>query len=192
MPLGSHFNAGAALLNGWNNIEDNNSGKTVALTGSYTNHLFTWSHNYIVGPEKNDTNKGLRHLYDTTLLLSPTPKANFYINYDYGVDKNILHGENRWVGVAGAARFAVNGWLAFAPRLEWFNDAGGFATGTAQKIKEATLTGEVKLKKGVLTRLEYRRDWSNQPFFDHGNEAGSHRNQDTLLAGFVVYFGPKR
>jgi len=179
-------------VNGWNNIEDNNSGKTVALTGTYTNHLFSWSHNYIAGPEKNGTNKGLRHLYDTTLLLTPAPKANFYINYDYGVDKGIVSGENRWVGVAGAARLAVNNWLAFAPRLEWFNDATGFATGIAQRVKEATLTGEIKLKEGVLTRLEYRRDWSNEPFFDRGNDPGTHRNQDTLLAGFVVYFGPKR
>ena len=82
--------------------------------------------------------------------------------------------------------------FALAPRLEWFNDADGFATGTVQKVKEITLTGEFKLREGVLTRLEYRRDWSNAPFFDRGSAPGAYKNQDTLLAGLVLYFSAKR
>jgi hypothetical protein len=152
----------------------------------------SWANNYYVGPDKTDTNQGLRHLYDTTLLVSPTPRTSFYLNFDYGVDKNAGGGQQRWVGVAGAARVAVNSWFALAPRLEWFNDADGFATGTAQKLKEVTMTAEVKFKEGVLGRLEYRRDWSNVPFFDRGAAPGSARSQPTLLAGFVAYFGPKR
>lgn len=192
MPLGKHFNAGLHVVNGWNNVEDNNSGKTVGLMGAYTSSKVTWTHTYHVGPEKAGTNKGLRHLYDTTLLLSPIRKASFYINYDYGVDKNVLRGENRWTGVAGAARFELTPWFALAPRLEWFNDADGFTTGAAQKLKEATFTAEFKMKEGVLSRLEYRRDWSNQPFFDRGAASAARRNQDTLLLGLVAFFGPKR
>jgi hypothetical protein len=75
--------------------------------------------------------------------------------------------------------------------VEWFNDTDGFCTGTAQKLKEATLTVEFKLAQGLLSRIEYRRDWSDQPFFERGAQPSSHKNQDTLLAGFVVYFGPK-
>lgn len=192
MPIGSHFNAGLHLVNGWNNVEDNNSGKTVGLMGSFTSKKVTWTHTYHVGPEKDNTNRGLRQLYDTTLLLTPTAKTSFYLNFDYGRDKKLLAGSSRWVGVAGAARFAVNNRFAVAPRLEWFNDADGFTTGTAQRIKEVTMTGEFKMKEGVLMRLEYRRDWSNAPFFDRGAGLGNHKNQDTLLAGFVAFFGPKR
>ncbi len=191
-PLGKHFAGGVSLTNGWNNVEDNNSGKTVGLTGTVNVGKVSWTHNYYVGPEKKDTNQGLRHLYDTTVLVTPTSRTGFYLNFDYGVDKKILGGEQRWVGVAGAARVAINSWFALAPRLEWFNDADGFATGTAQKLKEATMTAEVKFKEGVLARLEYRRDWSNVPFFDRGAAPGSARSQPTLLAGFVAYFGPKR
>ena len=129
-------------------------------------------------------------MYDTTLLITPSPKAGFYINYDYGRDKNIGAGANRWYGIAGAARFQCNSWFALAPRLEWFNDADGFSTGTAQKVKEFTLTGEAKLNDFVLTRLEYRRDWSNQKFFERGN-SGLSKNQDTVLVGVVAFFGPK-
>ena len=59
-------------------------------------------------------------------------------------------------------------------------------------LKEFTLTGEYKWAEGLLGRLEYRRDWSDQPFFDRGASLATHKNQDTLLVGFVAYFGPKR
>jgi hypothetical protein len=178
-------------------VEDGNSGKTVGLTAAVTTPKVSWFHNYYVGAEKPDLEPGirqdgLRHVYDTVLLLTPNPRANFYINFDYGVDKLKGVGNSRWTGIAGAARFAVNSWFALAPRVEWFNDADGFATGTAQKIKEFTMTGEFKMKEGFMTRLEYRRDWSNVAFFDRGNELGIHKNQATLLAGFIVYFGPRR
>jgi len=189
MPLNKHFSAGVSLLNGWNNVEDNNTGKTVGLSGTITAGKVSWFHNYYVGPEKKDTNQGLRHLYDTTLLVTPNDKASLYLNFDYGVDRYVSGGSARWVGIAGAARLAVNSWFALTPRLEWFNDADGFATGAAQKLKEFTMTGEFKMKQGVFTRLEYRRDWSNTPFFDRGNQTGNHKNQDTLLVGFVAFFG---
>jgi hypothetical protein len=192
MPMGKHFSGGVQLVNGWNDLEDNNAGKTVGLTGALAVGKVTWSQNYYVGPEKTGTNQGLRHLYDTTLLVNATKTTSFYVNYDYGVDKKILGGENRWTGIAGAARFQLSRMFALAPRLEWFNDADGFTTGTVQKVKEATLTGEFKLREGVLTRLEYRRDWSNAPFFDRGSTPGAYKNQDTLLAGLVLYFSAKK
>jgi hypothetical protein len=192
MPFGKHFTGGFQVVNGWNNIEDTNSGKTVCFSGNFVSSKVTWNNNYMVGPEKAGTNDGLRHLYDTTVLLTPHPKLNTYLNFDYGVDKHVLGGESRWVGVAGAARFQANNWFALAPRLEWFNDADGFTTGTAQKIKEFTMTGEFKMQEGLFTRLEYRRDWSSQPFFNRGQLLAGHKNQDTVLVGLVAYFGPKR
>ena len=57
-------------MQGWNNVYDNNSGKTVGLTGAYAWKKVTWSNNYYVGPEKSHTNDGIRHLYDTTVLVN--------------------------------------------------------------------------------------------------------------------------
>jgi Putative beta-barrel porin-2, OmpL-like. bbp2 len=192
MPVNSRFSVGAQLVNGWNNLEDNNSGKTVGLTAAVTTSKFSWYHNYYAGPEKTDTNQGARRLYDMTLLLTPHSRASMYLNFDYGADRQIAGGNSRWVGVAGAARVSVNERFAVAPRLEWFHDVHGFATGTAQRLKEFTLTGEYRMQEGFIGRLEYRRDWSDQPFFDRGASPASIRNQDTVLLGFVVYFAPKR
>ena len=137
IPIGKYFTGGFQLVNGWNNIEDNNSGKTIGVTGALTTSKFSWSTNYYTGPEKTNINTGWRQLFDTTLVLTPNPKANFYINYDYGHDKNVGSGSQNWVGVAGAARFQLSPTFAFAPRLEWFHDKDGFNTGTDQGIRAA-------------------------------------------------------
>jgi hypothetical protein len=191
VPVGKHFTAGFHLLNGWNNVEDNNSGKTIGLTGAVAAGPVTWYNNYYAGPEKLGTNKGWRHLYDTTILVTGS-KASAYLNFDYGVDKLVLGGSNAWYGVAGAARFSLTDHVALTPRLEWFKDRDGFSTGTPQTLKEFTLTGEYKWAEGLLTRLEYRRDWSDQPFFERGVTPGGSKSQTTLLVGFVAFFGPKR
>lgn len=91
-----------------------------------------------------------------------------------------------------AVRIPLGERMAFSPRYEWYKDRDGLITGSARTLQEATVTLEYKMLEGFLSRLEYRRDWSTTSFFDRGNEPASARNQDTLLAGFVVYFGPKR
>jgi len=191
VPVGSNFTAGFHLVNGWNNVQDNNSGKTLGLSGAVTAGPVTWSNNYYAGPEKTGVNKGWRHLYDTTLLAGGD-KASFYFNFDYGAERNPAAPASAWYGFAGAARFALTDRVAVAPRLEWFNDRDGFSTGTPQKLKEFTVTAEYKLAEGVLSRLEYRRDWSDVAFFERGATPGGSKNQDTVLVGFVAYFGPKR
>ena len=189
VPIGK-FTAGVQVVQGWNNIYDNNSGKTVGITGAYAWKKVTWSHNYYVGPEKTKTNTGLRQLYDTTVLVNANDNFSYYINFDYGRDKNIGSGAATWTGIAGAARYALNKKFAVAGRLEWFDDVDGFSTGTAQKVKEFTVTGECKVTDWLLSRLEFRHDWSNQYFFQQGS--GFANSQPTILLGMVAFFGPKK
>ena len=192
VPAGEHFTAGFHLVNGWNNVEDNNTGKTVGLSGALAAGPVTWFNNYYAGPEKTGTNDGWRHLYDTTVLVSGS-QASAYFNFDYGVDKMAAGGsDSAWYGVAGAARFALSENVAIAPRLEWFKDRDGFSTGVAQTLKEFTITGEYNWAEGLLGRLEYRRDWSDQPFFERGTSLAAGKSQTTLLVGLVAFFGPKR
>ncbi len=200
-PVGKYFTGGVQLINGWNNVEDNNSGKTVGFTSAFTTKKFAWSNNYYTGPENPSTNTGWRNLYDTTLLLTPNSKFNAYINFDYGQNKSgsgTSEFTAKWYGIAGAVHFQPTSKWAFTPRVEWFKDRDGFETGLAQDLKEVTLTGEYKMIEGLLARLEYRRDWSNQPFFFRGSSVngttglGTYKNQDTLSLGVVAFFGPKR
>jgi hypothetical protein len=190
-PVGPHFTGGVQVVQGWNNVYDNNSGKTVGLTGSYAWKKVTWSNVYYVGPEKSHTNKGVRQLYDTTVLVNANDNLSYYINFDYGRDKNIGEGASQWAGIAAATRYGFLKKFAVAGRVEYFNDMDGFSTGTVQTIKEFTLTGEYKPTAWLLSRLEFRQDFSNQYFFEKSGGAAS-KSQPTILFGLVAFFGPKK
>jgi hypothetical protein len=190
MPMGSRFTGGFQVVNGWNNLVDNNSGKTIGFTGALNLGKGTWYLNYYAGPETAGTNTGWRHLIDTTLLLTPVDTFSAYINYDYGQDKG-GGGFAAWQGIAAAVHFQPSDRWGFTGRGEWFQDRQGFSTGAVQKLKEVTFTGEYKLAEGLLARAEYRHDWSDQPYFERGT-GGAYDMQDTLTIALVAFFGPER
>jgi hypothetical protein len=99
-----------------------------------------------------------------------------------------------WNGIAGAAKFQFNSVFAISPRIEWFNVEvvsliGGNPKG--QHYDEFTVTFEARASQGILARLEYRYDWSDQPFYPTGL-TGISDHQSTLSLGMIAFFGPKR
>jgi hypothetical protein len=192
MPLTKTITGGVQVVNGWNDVEDNNSGKTIGVTGVLTKPKYAVNVNYYVGPEKPNSNKGYRNLIDSELWLYPTSKVSVYLNYDYAQERSLTNVLDHYQGFAGAARFQLTKTIAVAPRAEIFNDPEGFSTGTPQQLEEFTVTGEYKIAEGFLSRLEYRRDHSDQFFFQRGTTPNGSQNQSTLLVGMVVYYGPKR
>ena len=71
-------------------------------------------------------------------------------------------------GAAGYVVYDLNSQLEFAARGEWFRDSDGARSGLRQTLGEFTGTINYKVPKvnGLLARLEYRLDQSNQkPFF---------------------------
>jgi hypothetical protein len=192
MPIGKYFTGGVQVVNGWNNVEDNNTGKTVGLTSAVVTKKVSWFTNYYAGPEKTGTNTGMRNFMDTVLLLTPNDKFAFNLNYDYGQDKRIGEGKDVFQGISAMAHYTIDQHWSISPRIEWYQDGDGFISGTPQTLKEFTLTGEYKWVEGLLTRLEYRRDWSDKGYFDRGATTASAKSQSTILIGFVAYFGPKR
>lgn len=193
VPMGSHFTGGFQLVNGWNNLTDNNSGKTIGLTGAATSSKASWYLNYYYGPENGGTNVGKTSLIDTTLTLTPTGKVSAYLNYDYGQGRT---GGSlaAWQAFAAAVHLAPTSKWSFTPRVEWFQDRQGSRTlsGVPTIVKEVTFTGEYKMAEGLLWRAEYRHDWSDQNIFDRGPATGFYNKQDTVTFSFVAFFGPMR
>jgi hypothetical protein len=190
-PLTSNFTVGMQVINGWNNVEDNNSGKTFGFTTALTGKKASWFNNYYVGPEKGATNEGIRHFYDTVINLTPTDKTSFYVNFDYGKENKAFGNASAdWIALGLASRFQISEHTALALRYENYNDRDGFITGQAQTLQSFTVTGEYKWTHGLLSRLEYRHDHSNQLYYEHGFQ-GLKKNQDTITLGFVAFFGPK-
>ena len=72
-----------------------------------------------------------------------------------------------WSGIAGYIKYAPNDKWAFATRGEWFKDHNGSQTGTPQNLSEFTLTLQRMLASKIMSRLEYRRDMSDQNIFPY-------------------------
>ncbi|MBL0161481.1 MAG: porin [Bryobacterales bacterium] len=141
MPLSKNFTAGFQVVNGWNNVEDNNSGKTVGVTTVVTVRKFVWSNVYYAGPETSAANEGFRNFNSTVFTLNPSDKVSLYGQFDYGTEKARVGGSFDWITYGGAARFQVTPRFALSPRAEYYYDKDGFITGTVQKLKEFTITG---------------------------------------------------
>jgi Putative beta-barrel porin-2, OmpL-like. bbp2 len=198
LPVSKVETIGVQVVNGWNNVTANHGGVTIGLNSALVKPKYTWNLNYYTGPSNTDTQNGYRNLIDTTLLLTPNVKFNAYLNYDYGQNRDGITSTgsgdtnlNHWQGVAVAAHEQLNGTSALAGRFEFFHDMNGYSTGVAQEVKEFTGTYEYKWVEGPLMRVEYRRDWSDEPFFHKGN-TNLVDAQSTVTAGFVAFFGPKR
>jgi hypothetical protein len=191
-PLNSHLTGGVQIVNGWNNVRDANTGKTLGLSANLSWSRLTWSNVYYAGPEKPGANQGWRHLYDTSVMVTPGKRVSFYVNLDYGADRRIAGGQDQWAGVAGAARFAIGPRFAVSSRWEWFYDADGFVTGEAQHLKESTLTGEWNLYRGLITRLEFRRDWSDRATLPQSQPNSFGRSQNTVTLGLLAKISRKR
>jgi hypothetical protein len=184
------FSLSGHVVNGWNDVVDNNTGKTYGVMASINpTKKLSIVQNYMAGPEQNNDNSDWRHLLDSTVAYAATPSFSLMANYDYGMDR--LQGNRvRWQGVAGYARLQLSSRFAIAPRLEWFEDPQGFMTGFAQKVKEGTFTTEFKPNNSLLMRAEYRYDWSDQAVFEKAGNTGS-LNQTTVTLGVIYVLGQK-
>jgi len=196
IPTSKTNTIGVQVVNGWNNVSKSNGGATVGLTEALVKTKYTWNLNYYGGPENPGTTTGMRNLIDSTLLLTPNAKFNAYINYDYGQNRDAKSAQgdtklNHWQGVAFAAHGICSATQSLSGRYEYFKDYQGFMTGTAQNLQEFTGTYEYKWVEGLLSRVEYRYDWSNKNSF-HKNTATMVDSQSTITMSFIAFFGPKR
>jgi hypothetical protein len=181
------------LVNGWNNVTDNNSSKSVgAQVVVNVSPKVTFIQNAIWGNESSTGSSGYRRdVYDTIVSITPTDKLSLAVNGDYGRDAGpgaTGGSQSSWYGLAGYGRYAFTDAVAAALRAEWFRDPDGYSTGTVQTLGEVTLTGEWKIAEAILTRLEYRRDWSNATVGPFINGSAPSDSQNTLELGVVYTF----
>lgn len=175
------------VVNGWNNLKDNNSAKTFAAQVIVKPvSQVSIIQNYMTGAEQADNTDDVRHLFDTVVTLAVTPKVSIMGNYDYGRD-SVAGAPVSWQGLAGYLKVQTTSWLAVIPRVEWFDDPDGFMTGTSHTMKDATITGEFKLMDGLLWRVEYRRDMSDAEVFTK-NIGATAKSQDTFGFGILYSY----
>jgi hypothetical protein len=178
------------LLNGWNNVIENNGAKTVGVSvGIKPNDKTGLFFNYLVGDEwADDDDGGVRNLFDVVGSFAVTDKVSLLGQFDYGRDS--FEGDDlNWYGIGLAMKYQADENWAFSPRYEWYVDDDGFTTGLEQTLQSLTLTGEYKAEGGLITRFEFRNDFSDEDFFVKGD--GLKSNQPTLSVAFIYAFSSK-
>jgi hypothetical protein len=142
-------------------------------------------------PIPNPAN-GKLHIFDTYASWNLTPKLALAGEADYVIER--LHSTSapdHTDGGAAYARYQLAPKIALAARGEYLSDRGGLFSGKTQALKESTVTFEYKFSEGFLMREEWRRDWSNQPYFLSSTLGLLKTNQNTATIGLVWWFGGK-
>ena len=178
------------LVNGWDVTNDNNKGKTVGARFAVTPiEPLAIIFDFMYGPEQADNNSHDRFLFDWVATFKASDKLTFMVNADYAREqKDPLNASknSKWYGVAVYAKYDFTDFFSAAVRAEYFSDKDGVRTGIPQKLKEITITPEIRLAKNLLLRPEYRHDWSDEKGFDSKKTAFRKKSQDTITLG-VMY-----
>lgn len=183
-----HVSAMFMLVNGWDNVKDNNDGKTfggqLSLSPSTS---FVVYFNYLGGPEQTDDDHNKRHLFDLVAVWSPSSHISFTVNYDVATDANAVGPgkDANWNGLAAYARLGFSNRFFLNFRGEEFRDQDGVRTGIPQKLVEFTITPEIRFNSQFLFRGDLRFDHSDQDVFEKDHSLKDHQ---TTISFNALYF----
>jgi hypothetical protein len=199
-PLSSNLTGSLYVVNGWNEVEDSNGGKTLGATlainsGKPISAIVSW----IGGDEGSATangagsfggvgfaTTGIRNvqMVDFIAAWQASSKLKFVVNADYAAAKGKGAPGGNWNGVDVYGRYQLTPTGAIAIRLDHFEDSSGLRTGTAQNLNSITATLETIVRSNLVLRLEFRHDKAGKMLFPSGG--GGRSEQDTLtLAGVI-------
>jgi hypothetical protein len=180
------------------------------------NKHLTWTVNYYLGQEHPDyqfvTNgppnlptiqgqpfepivnppSGKLHIFDSYATWNVTDKLTLAGEADYVIERLRTNSPpSHDDGGAAYFRYQLTPKIALAVRGEYLSDYGGLYSGKTQALKETTATFEYKFGPGFLMREEWRRDWSNQPYFLSDTLGVLKASQTTATIGLLWWFGGK-
>jgi hypothetical protein len=188
IPLNKKFNAYLYFLNGWQQIQDANSGKSIGTQLEYRpndNNLINW--NTYVGDERSEilTNYRMRYFTDFYWIYNKNKisvTSCFYIGNQKKIEFDTTYSDNIWWQINFITKYSFTDKLSISGRLEYFNDNKNVFV---QSINSSggfnTLSGGVcmnlKLNENAIFRLEGRHFLSeNNLFIDSDNNPSKHMN----------------
>jgi hypothetical protein len=167
------------VVQGWDNVEDNNSTKSVGAGLTYSpSPSFSATLTWIGGPEQLDNNSHRRNVLDLYATWKATDKLTLGINADYGHEASAIYPDKnaQWGGAALYAIYAFNDRFSLGLRVEQFDDRDGARTGVPQTLREVTLTPTFKVGKHWVFRGDLRQDGSSNPVFQKDRGFVSHQS----------------
>ncbi len=195
---GELFGVGFALVNGWDNVKDNNDAKSWMFQGRLTPcDFFTTAAVLMFGPEQTGDNSNNRGILDLTATVTQEINADSKIsvtgNYDFGWEDGVGGGVGytEWYGFAGYIRYDYKKFFA-AIRAEVFVDQDGTRTGLTAvngggTVAEFTGTLAYRVAEPLLVRGEYRYDKADQFAFEERGSVVSN-NMHTVSLDLLFTF----
>lgn len=157
--------------NGWNTTSTSFGSKTGELGVAYTpNKIVSGTLQAYFGKDPNFDAE--RTLIDGVVTYNATSALSLVLNVNWG-QQDQRSGLNPsslgWYTFAGYVNYALNDQWRVSVRGEYLDDKEGFVgganIGTAEKVKEGTVTFGYSPVKSFELRMEARYDWSDQPSF---------------------------
>jgi Putative beta-barrel porin-2, OmpL-like. bbp2 len=210
------------LVNGTQQTEDLNGFKDQLFGFNLQPaKTLSWTINYYLGQEHPDTvaaanctvplqpglcaipltlaPNGKLHIVDSYASWQARPKLTLALEGDYVIQRewaNAAPGESSAPshvdGGAAYAQYQFTPRGAIASRAEYLSDHGGLFSNQTQALKEVTGTYKYNLSDNFAAFLEYRRDWSNRPYFFTSSPLTPSGHQNTATLGLVWWYGGKQ
>ncbi len=136
------------------------------------------------------TPNGKEHIFDSYATWNITPKWTLVGEGDYVINR--VYSESAPQHVSGGAAYLNYQWnpkFALATRFEYLSDPQGLFSNASQALKESTVTADYEVADGFKVFLEWRRDFSNQPYFHTATVNQLVPQQTTAGFGLVWWFG---
>lgn len=192
-PWSSTLSTALYVVNGWDNVRDNNDAKTLGLQATLSpDPTMTVIVNTISGAEQAGENGNMRHVVDLIGIVRPSPEFTLGANFDYGMEEDVAVSDSSrtdvtWWGGALYGRAPLGRQVFLSLRLELFDDDDGTRTGTAQRLTGITVTPEIRLTSSLVLRSDLRFDRSDEEVFEDG-DGGTKKDQFTCTLNSVYSF----
>ncbi len=192
VPVSRKLNAYFYVLNGWQVIQDNNSGKSIATQLEYrpnNNMLFNWT--TYLGDERSSKHPDFRMRYfnDFYWIYKPAGKFSATSCFYFGYQQKDGASTASWWQANFIGNYAFNSVVSLSGRIEYFNDTGAVYTTTITGVPGFRTSSvgtciNFKLHRLALLRFEARRFLSLENVYldDKGNPT----NESILLVGSLT------
>jgi len=210
LPVLDQLSFDLGLVNGWDNITDNNNGVTfLGGMGITPIDMLSMYISGTYGPEQaNRSGASQRGVISANATVKATDYLTFVIDGTWGNETSVFlpasggFGTGVWYGLAGYIIWQATDKLQLVLRPEMFDDADGVRTGAATTdlfglnpnekafkgsgtVWAITPTVAYQLTTHILARAEYRYDRASRPYFDAEN--GIVRRTSNILLFEALY-----
>jgi hypothetical protein len=193
IPLAEKWNAYLYLLNGWQQIQDQNEGKSLGTQLDYRPSkawLINWS--TYIGSEESSSNPQFRTRYFSDVYF-------IYTKEKWSATGCIYYGLQQRSGTSSAAwwqanfmgQYSLTKKLSIAGRVEYFNDPeevqiNPITNASGFNSFSSSVGMNLKVTENALFRVEGRTFLSDKNVYERNNEPV--KNSNLLAANLTVWF----